>query len=187
MASRTLTPTRVAVSAFAEADEAPALELLRSGFDGWPSDMAGVDPLEFFRWKHFDNPFGESLIMVAEDGRELVGFAAWLRWRFLFGGRPIEALRGVDVVVDPRHRGRGVGDDLRRMASQQFEDSVAFTFGEPNASARPGAIRSGRQDVGAVPKFLGIGRPLRGLLRRLGKDPPPAVEAETAAMVLSDG
>lgn len=186
LAPGTRAPARVAIRDFVEADEAPALDLLHTGFDGWPSDMTDVDPSEFFRWKHFEGPFGPSILLVAESGGELLGFAAWLRWRFRFGGRPIEAVRGVDVVVDPRHRGRGVADDLRSMASRRFDDA-AFSFGEPNASARPGAIRSGRQDVGALPKFVGPGRPLRGLVRRLGKDTAAAAEAETAAAALSDG
>src|SRR5688500_17554024 len=36
----------------------------------------------FFRWKHLENPFGRSHMWVADTNDSIVGFRAFMRWRF---------------------------------------------------------------------------------------------------------
>ena len=57
------------------------LELARRSL-GW---VGGADSERFFRWKHFENPFGSSPMWVATDGARVLGFRTFLRWRFRGG------------------------------------------------------------------------------------------------------
>ena len=65
--SRVQTQTEIVVRAWHDDDLPHVLELLQAALGGGP---AGVRPAEFFRWKHLENPFGRSFMLVAEaDGR----------------------------------------------------------------------------------------------------------------------
>ena len=84
-------------------DESQVLELLRASL-GEPDQRRRTS--EFWRWKHFDNPFGPSLIRVAVDpGGRIIGLRAFLRWRFLRGDQIIQAMRPVDTATHPAWSG----------------------------------------------------------------------------------
>ena len=92
----------VAVRPFAAEDLPRVLELLDRSLGGGP---AGRRPPEFFRWKHLDNPFGTSFMLLAErDGRP-VGLRAFMRWRLLAGDRVVAAARAVDTATHPDFQG----------------------------------------------------------------------------------
>src|SRR6202022_1678221 len=63
-------------------DERGVLDVLQAVFGEWPRDLSGSTPAEFFRWKHFDGPFGPSHMVVAEADHTLIGCAAYMQWRF---------------------------------------------------------------------------------------------------------
>jgi hypothetical protein len=46
---------------YANEDEPAVLELLESSLGGGP---AGHRPAELFRWKHLENPFGTSFLLI---------------------------------------------------------------------------------------------------------------------------
>jgi len=77
---------------------------------------AGRRPAEFFRWKHLENPFGPSLMLVAEADGRLVGLRAFMRWRFAAGDRQLRAVRAVDTATHPDYQGMGVFSRLTRAA-----------------------------------------------------------------------
>ena len=82
--------TQILVRPWRDDDLAPVLDLLQAALGDGP---AGSRPAEFFTWKHLENPFGPSLMLVAEaDGRP-VGLRAFMRWRFRTGERTIEAVQ----------------------------------------------------------------------------------------------
>jgi hypothetical protein len=70
------------------ADEAEIVALMSAALgDGMPRETS------FWRWKHENNPFGRSLVLVAEDADGLVGLRAMMRWTFMAGAREIQAVR----------------------------------------------------------------------------------------------
>jgi GNAT superfamily N-acetyltransferase len=127
----------VGVRAFQADDEPRVLEVLQAAFGEWPQDIESVAPSEFFRWKYMDGPFGLSILLVAEANGEVVGFYAYLPWRFRAGESHLTAMRGVDLAVHPSHRRRGVSMAIR--AAANFSSDVAFIWSNPSEQGR-GAI-----------------------------------------------
>ena len=66
------------VRMYRDEDLPAVLELLRASL--------GESPLlqrtpHLFRWKHIDNPFGRSVMLVAEVNDTIVGLRAFMRWQ----------------------------------------------------------------------------------------------------------
>lgn len=182
------------VRSFRNDDEGAVLALLQSAFGVWPRDLPGQDGAEMFRWKHTANPFGRSLMVVAETDDALVGFAAWLRWRVAADDHSFEVLRCVDVAVDPAFQGRGVYRALVRDATAMFPPDTSFTLSTPNELSRPGSLSAGAAEVDGF-GLLVRPRPIRCAVRLVGHrrsgrrhEPCALPGAEPAAVaLLGDG
>jgi hypothetical protein len=75
----------VEIRAFEPDDEPRVVELLQRAFGCWPRDIDGIEPREFFRWKHSASPFGPSICLVAETDGALTGFFGLMPWRLRIG------------------------------------------------------------------------------------------------------
>lgn len=183
--------TGLQIRPYREADEPEVLELLSAALGPGP---AGKRSADFFRWKHLRNPFGPSLLLVGEEGGRIVGFRAFMRWRFQAGDQTILAVRPVDTATHPDARGRGVFSRLTREALAALGTSAQLVFNTPNDRSMPGYLKMGWRRVGSITVSVRARRPLRlavGLrsLRRTGVRPrrdEPQVLAETAAHGLAD-
>lgn len=188
--SRSETDTDIGSRRWRDDDEPRVLELLQAALGGGP---AGVRPAEFFRWKHVENPFGRSFMLVAEADGRLVGLRAFMRWRFRAGGRVVRAVRAVDTATHPDYQGRGVFSMLTLRAIEEMRDEVELIFNTPNEKSLPGYLKMGWQTVGRVPIHIRPRHPVR-LVRERGSlrtstEPTaerPSVAAETAAVALED-
>lgn len=179
------------VRRFRSEDEPRVLQLLQSAFGAWPHGTDGVSPAEFFAWKHRASPFGESTMLVAEVDETLAGFLALMPWRLRLGRQVHETIRGVDLAVDPAVHRRGVSMSLIGMARSQFSDVVVLSWSNPNERSRGGSIKSGRQEVSGVRRFVGLGgarwRTLGRLARpAVGGNADQAQAGESAAELLED-
>jgi GNAT superfamily N-acetyltransferase len=176
------------VRRYAPDDLPQVLDLLDQSLGGGP---AGRRPPEFFRWKHLDNPFGSSFLLLAHAEERLVGLRAFMRWRFVAGGRPVRAARAVDTATHPEFQGRGVFTGLTLAALEEIRGEVELVFNTPNAKSGPGYLKMGWREVGRVPVAVKVRRPLRlagglgGGAGRPGEAPP--VDAPPAAAVLRQG
>lgn len=132
----------------------------------------GWDPTEpneaFFRWKHLDNPAGESPMWLAYSGDTVVGFRTMMQWEFLLDRRtPIRAVRAVDTATHPEYRRRGIFRTLTMAAIEELtRDGFDFVFNTPNPESRAGYLTMGWQDVGRIPMRFFPGR-LTGPLRTI--------------------
>ncbi|MCW3028100.1 MAG: family N-acetyltransferase, partial [Solirubrobacterales bacterium] len=148
---------------FRAGDGPDVLALLEGAFGEWPREITGATPAEFFRWKHLDGPYGPSVLVVAEADGMVVGFAAYMPWRFSGRVGVVNAVRGVDLVVHPSYRMRGVSVALR--TATKFSSDVGFTWSNPNEDSRPGGRKVGRSPVRIVTQFIQPCAPGRALLR----------------------
>ena len=104
-----------------------------------------------YRWKHQDNPFGQSPSWVAVDEEGVVGVRIFMRWRFRFGDRSIRAVRAVDTATHPRARGLGVFKALTLHAVEEMKaEGVDWVFNTPNDQSLPGYLSMGWQRVGRL-------------------------------------
>lgn len=172
--------------AYREDDESSVVEMLRASLGDGP---AGERSPAFFRWKHFDNPFGPSYMLVAEMDDRIVGLRAFMRWRFVTGGRSVEAVRAVDTATHPDYQGMGIFRALTLRALEELKGKARFVFNTPNEASLPGYLKWGWQVVGEVPASVGVWRPLR-LLSRLairGLSKAPDGKSFSAGEILRPG
>ena len=179
----------VTARAFNSNDEDAVLDLLQAAFGTWPRDMSGVSASEFFRWKHLDAPFGPSALVVAEADGLIVGFVAYMPWRFKARGRPVLSLRGTDLAVHPAYRRRGVSVALRRESKVSSEFS--FIWSNPNVHSRPGQRKVGRRPVRVLAQFVQPRAQIARTAARAyaGRSRTPrylSVQAEPAERVIDD-
>jgi hypothetical protein len=176
----------VSVRRFSPEDLPDVLALLNASLGGGP---AGRRPPEFFRWKHLDNPFGPSYLLLATAEDRLVGLRAFLRWRFLAADRALSAVRAVDTATHPDFQGMGIFTRLTLAAVDDLRDEVDLVFNTPNGKSGPGYLKMGWTEVGRVPVRIRARRPLRVLRGRQGAaaSRPPPVDAPAAATVLERG
>jgi GNAT superfamily N-acetyltransferase len=161
-ADRTDDP-RWIVRTYRPADETAVLELMRRSLGEGP--VARPRTPEFFRWKHFESPFGQSFIWVAcSPEGEIVGLRAFMRWDFEVGLRRLLAVQAVDTATHPAFRRRGIFSGLTRTAVDVVrKQGVALVFNTPNVYSRPGYLKLGWVDVGPMTPMIRLLRPLRFL------------------------
>jgi GNAT superfamily N-acetyltransferase len=181
---------RIDIRPYDDDDEATVLDLLNMALEGSPT---GRWSPEFFRWKHLDNPFGRSFMLVALAGERIVGLRAFMRWRFQAGGRSLRAVRAVDTSTHPDYQGQGIFSRLTLEALERLREDTDFVFNTPNEKSLPGYLKMGWKLVGEIPVWVRVRRPLRfatGLRFRTHQEQPPGAlppaRAPSAQEVLDD-
>jgi GNAT superfamily N-acetyltransferase len=180
--------TDVTIRPYIDDDEGAVLELLTASLGGGP---AGVRSPAFFRWKHLENPFGRSLMLVAESEARLVGLRAFMRWEFVTGGHVVRAVRAVDTATHPDHQGRGIFSRLTREALELLRGDADLVFNTPNEKSLPGYLKMGWRIVGRIPVRVRVRRPMafvRGIrsVTSTESEQPPGREAPTARQTFRD-
>ena len=166
---------------YEDADEEVVLPLLAASLGKTVDDRYRA----LFRWKHLENPFGRSFMWVGEMGGRVVGFRAFLRWRFSDpDGHAVEAVRAVDTATHPDAQGLGVFRTLTLHGLDEMRPAgIQLVFNTPNDQSRPGYLKMGWHVDGRVPVQV---RP-RGIaaLWRMARSRTPA-EAASLAVDLGD-
>ncbi len=181
----------IGIRPYEDADEAGVLSLLDDALGGGPTGRRTAD---LFRWKHVENPFGPSMMLVAETDGRIVGLRAFMRWRFVSGSRELSAVRAVDTATHPDHQGRGIFSRLTREALEVLKLDTDLVFNTPNDNSLPGYLKLGWVEVGTIPVSVRVMRPLafaRGIRSVRSAEQPsrqaPDVHAEKAGALLRDG
>jgi GNAT superfamily N-acetyltransferase len=159
-------------------DQAAVLDLLRASLGDGPT---GERSPKFFRWKHLENPFGRSYMLVAEQDGWIIGLRAFMRWR-LRGERMVRAVRAVDTATHPDHQGKGVFRSLTLRAVEELRDETDVVFNTPNQNSLPGYLKMGWRILGQVPVDVRVRRPAR-FARHLGSVKDSSVPARAGPPV----
>jgi len=109
----------------------------------------------YLEWKYHSNPYADKpLIHVAFYGEQVVGMRGFwaTSWEFGLIPRKILCLLGVDVVVDPNHRRRGVLKNMTKVALEELDNSsykyiIALSANEGSAS---NVMKLGWQSAGLL-------------------------------------
>lgn len=134
-------------------------------------------------WKHEQNPFGVSHVLLAEENNTLIGLRAFMQWEWQWNGKTFRAIRAVDTATHPEHQGKGI---FKKLTLQQAEackkQGIHFVFNTPNKQSQPGYIKMGWVEQGKMPLKLKVIRPvsliysklfIKNKFTDLGEDPTP--------------
>jgi len=103
---------------------------------------------DIWNFKHVENPFGNSLVFVAEEDNTIIGVRAFMRWEWRVGDKIYQAFRAVDTATHPSHQGKGIFKKLTLKAVEVAkENGDNFIFNTPNIQSRPGYLKMGWQQV----------------------------------------
>ncbi len=130
---------------------------------------------EQWRWKHVDNPFGQSIVLLAWIEGRIAGVRALMRWDLLTPeGRRVSCARPVDTATHPDFERRGVFKALTIEAIAQARgQGVDLIFNTPNAKSGAGYLSMGWGDVG----WIGVmARPRIGRAVPLPPDSAPDLD-----------
>jgi len=121
-----------------------------------------------WRWKHEDNPFGASYVLLAELDNQLIGLRAFLQWKWQNKNGIYKTVRAVDTATHPNHQGKGLFKKLTLQAVADCKhDGVDFVFNTPNEKSRPGYLKMGWVDQGPMPISIKPVRPVSILINKL--------------------
>ncbi|HET6688345.1 MAG TPA: GNAT family N-acetyltransferase [Rubrobacter sp.] len=142
-------PDTITTRELEEGDVVPVLDLLRASL-GEPPLLRRTP--ELFAWKHFDNPFGRSIAVLAEADDRIVGLRAFMRWDLLTTqGSTIRCVRAVDTATHPEYQRRGI---FRLLTEEALELAVAkdidLVFNTPNEKSGAGYLSMGWKEVGTI-------------------------------------
>ena len=116
----------------------------------------------YWRWKHLENPFGTSPVLLCKEGKELIGVRAFMRWEWVYQGQIYRALRAVDTATHPDHQGKGIFKKLTlALADQCTKRGDHFVFNTPNKQSKPGYLKMGWEEVARLPIRISMHKPFR--------------------------
>ena len=139
-----------------------------------------------WEWKHMDNPFGRSLVLVAETEGRIAGVRAMMRWRLVTPeGRSLECLRPVDTATHPDFMRRGIFKELTMTALQEARSlGVDLVFNTPNKQSEPGYLKMGWKRVSLIGVLV---RPRLGRTAKTRPDSAPRIEALAPGLLPGSG
>ena len=146
-----------------DGDIPDVLEVMRQSL-GEPPGLGRTE--ELFRWKHTENPFGRSIMLVATEADRIIGFRAFMRWELTTpAGGTVRCVRPVDTATHPDFQRRGIFRGLTESAVELAgSEGVDLVFNTPNPQSGAGYQRMGWEIAG------GFGVMIRPGLRFLGHD-----------------
>jgi predicted N-acetyltransferase YhbS len=138
-------------------DRSSIIELLRQSL----GESTIPKSTSLWEWKHEQNPFGPSFVLVAEEGSTLIGVRAFMQWTWRWKENTYQAIRAVDTATHPEHQGKGI---FKKLTLQQLElckqQGIHFVFNTPNEQSRPGYLKMGWVQQGKMPLKIKILQPL---------------------------
>ena len=130
-----------------ESDIPEILQVLKASL----GEVSSKKTDEVWRFKHVDNPFGKSLIIVAVENFKIIGVRAFMRWEWIRGEEIFYAFRAVDTATHPDHQGKGVFKKLTLKAIETGEmQGDHFIFNTPNSQSLPGYLKMGWKQLGKL-------------------------------------
>jgi GNAT superfamily N-acetyltransferase len=134
----------------------------------------------YWQWKHIENPFGRSPVLLCFEGSLLIGVRAFMRWEWRYNGRVHDAVRAVDTATHPDHQGKGIFKKLTlALVDYCKQHGVQFVFNTPNEQSKPGYMKMGWEEAGRLPIWINIQRPFRILKNVIASPAVNSVESNS--------
>jgi len=93
-------------------------------------EVFGVElGVPYWRWKYFDNPFGDPVMYVALDGDRIVGEIGGILCNVRAGGKEALAVQVVDIVILPEYQKGGPFFKLEKLGRKEAaERGVGLSY-----------------------------------------------------------
>jgi GNAT superfamily N-acetyltransferase len=118
-------------------------------------DVSSEKSEKYWNWKHVNNPFGASPVLIAEENGEFIGVRAFMRWDWQMGDQVYRCLRAVDTATHPDHQGKGIFKKLTlQLIDEAGKQGYDFIFNTPNTQSTPGYLKMGWKSWGKVPLWI---------------------------------
>lgn len=131
-------------------------------------------------WKHEQNPFGPSYVLLAEENNMLIGLRAFMQWDWVWGDQRFKAIRAVDTATHPDFQGKGI---FKKLTLQQIDickkEGVSFVFNTPNSQSKPGYLKMGWVEQGKLPLKFKLVRPLSLVYNKIRAEKKPVILADS--------
>ena len=95
----------------------------------------------YFKWKYRNNPFGESLHIIALDKKKVVATRAF--WRL--DVNKTEAYQCVDTAVLPKFQNLGIFKKTALIANKILKEKLIYN--SPNRNSGPAYLKSGWKNI----------------------------------------
>ncbi|UII23884.1 GNAT family N-acetyltransferase [Fulvivirga ligni] len=124
--------------------------------------------VEYWTWKHINNPFGASPVLLAMENNQIIGVRAFMTWQWRKENKVYKAIRAVDTATHPDHQGKGIFKKLTLGLLDVCKDQgVDLVFNTPNEKSKPGYLKMGWEEAGKMPVKIGFKRPLSMVVNKL--------------------
>ena len=115
---------------------------------------------KYWQWKHLENPFGPSSVLLCWEGSHLVGVRSFMRWEWIQQGEVYRSVRAVDTATHPNHQGKGIFKKLTlQLLDNCMQQGDHFVFNTPNQHSRPRNLSMGWEEIGKLPIQISLERP----------------------------
>ena len=143
---------RVVVRPYRSDDESQVLDLFALCLPCW---RRCPDRQALFLWKHFENPFGPSHVLVVENVEgKVLGTVALMPWRLTYRNEGLACVRTVDMVTHPAYQRMGVASSFWMAAFEHLKRAkVALAFHTPNRRSVSFSRKGGRPVWTLQPRF----------------------------------
>jgi hypothetical protein len=111
----------VVIRPYQPGDEVGIVKLLEVVFGGWPHFDLSCSPLEHWKWKHLENPFGQGLKAIGLSNDTVIGVNHIGFVRSWMGGKTRLCGQGLDLAVHPDFRGLRVSSKIDAINNKTFE------------------------------------------------------------------
>ncbi len=128
-------------------DNPKIIEVLKAGL----GEKSSQKNLQNWTYKHLNNPFGTSIVYIAESNNRIIGVRAFMKWQWQLNNIKYTAWRAVDTATHPDYQRQGVFSKLTLKAlATAGEYDHSFIFNTPNKNSKSGYLKLGWQIVGKV-------------------------------------
>ncbi|QDF75863.1 MULTISPECIES: GNAT family N-acetyltransferase [Shewanella] len=109
---------------------------------------------EWFRWKHIDSYYGQSLAWGAFYNDHLVGIRLYSKWHSF--GQAESYLQAVDTATLPEHQRKGIFALLIKESLKYIDDNKIKVFNFPNKNSYNQYLKYGWKDSTSINWFFSI-------------------------------
>jgi GNAT superfamily N-acetyltransferase len=140
---------------------------------------------QYWRWKHIENPFGSSPVLVAIEGKAIIGVRAFMRWNWTDTKQNFRAVRAVDTATHPDHQGKGIFKKLTlSLLERCTNEGDHFVFNTPNSQSKPGYLKLGWVEAGKLPVRISVTNGFRMIRQVVTSESPRIPEPQPAVSFL---